>query len=196
MTNSMRWLSALVFAVLLTAGQPAAAFDSCRAVDFNGDGTVDLLDVAILSAAVGTADPRVDVDGDALVGDADASIFLAFLNQTCSDCTADLDGSGAVDAADRTILESAYGTACRGDLNGDSVVDKGDVDLFVIYLTSPASPATDRADFNGDGVADLGDVGLLTAMLGNDCTADLNKDGEIDANDLWALLASWGSCPI
>ena len=200
MRQKTGWLATLVLVAALVVSQPALAFDSCQAVDFNGDGNVDLLDGSLLGAAYGTADPRIDVDGDGTVGDEDVSIFFAFFPQTCAGCMANLDdsdGLNEVNAADRIALELAYGTDCRGDLNRDGTIDKLDIDLFVLYIGDPAGPGTpaSRADFNGDGAVNLLDNGALVGMIGNDCRPDLNTDGAVDTNDLWALLASWGPCP-
>lgn len=193
-------IAPLVIAASLVLGQPASAFDGCRAVDFNGDGTVNLLDAFFLSEAFGEENPRVDVDGSSVVDDADIVFWEAFAGETCTDCAANLVDPirpPTVDAADRAALEAAYGRDCRADLDRDGTVDgDGDVALFILYLgepTGPGLPAT-RADFDGDGAVTLLDQGVLSAAIGRDCRPDLTKDGSVDTNDLWALLASWGRC--
>jgi hypothetical protein len=42
-------------------------------------------------------------------------------------CTGDLDGNGAVDAADLAALLSAWGGAGAGDLDGSGAVDAADL---------------------------------------------------------------------
>ena len=178
-----------------------ANFDGCRAVDFNDDGVISLLDLTAFSAAYGSSDPRVDVDGSGVVDDEDLPFLSGFFGQTCSGCTANLVDTGkpaTVDAADRAALEAAYNLDCRGDLNRDGVIDDDlDLDLFSFYFGRSAPPGSveARADFNGDQVISLADFGAFASMVGNDCKPDLNKDGAVDTNDLWVLLASWGSCP-
>lgn len=195
-------IASLVLVVTMVAGTSGSAsgIDSCRVLDFNDDGFLNFSDVNVLVAAFGLPDPRVDVDGSGLVDQADVIFLLTFLELGCSGCNANLDdtdGLSVVDAADREALEAAYGTDCRGDLNRDGTVDNDrDVELLVEYFgkpTGPDQPAT-RADFNGDGSVSLADIAPFGAMIGNDCRADLNFDGAVDTNDLWALLSSWGSC--
>lgn len=55
--------------------------------------------------------------------------------------------------------------ACEGDLNGDGIVDGGDLGSM------------------------LGQWGACPG-----CEADLNQDGVVDGNDLGALLGLWGPC--
>lgn len=80
----------------------------------------------------------------------------------------------AGDKATMSLLHVAQGfhspipaVACLGDLNGDSVVDGGDLALM------------------------LGDFGAL-AGCGN--PADCTGDGFVSAADLAVLLANWGAC--
>ena len=53
---------------------------------------------------------------------------------------------------------------CPEDLNGDGVVDGGDIGLFLIEWKTKDSPA----DFDGDGSVGGGDLGLLLIAFG-DC---------------------------
>jgi len=51
---------------------------------------------------------------------------------------------------------------CPADLNGDGVVDNGDIGVFITFFLAQ-NPA---ADFNGDGIVDNGDIGFfITAFL-------------------------------
>ena len=50
---------------------------------------------------------------------------------------------------------------CPADINGDGVVDNGDIGAFVtLFLAS--DPA---ADFNGDGIIDNGDIGAFVTQF-------------------------------
>ena len=180
--------------MLAAAAHPASAFDGCRAADINGDGVVDPFDKNLI-APLGTPSPRNDIDGSGFMDAADQMIVDGFSGRPCIDCIGDLDGSGIVDGADRAVLENAYGRDCRLDLDRNDTVDGDDVDLWVIYWQSPPSPATARADFDDNPGVDYRDINALIPTIGNDCRPDLNKDGLINTNDLWFLLASWGSCP-
>ncbi|MCH9648108.1 MAG: hypothetical protein K0U98_07715 [Deltaproteobacteria bacterium] len=203
LSYTTKLLPIIAVAVLFFTSQPVQAFDGCKAVDFDDDGVVSLSDLVILNDpnVFGQPNARLDVDGSGAVDLADFYFLAGFIGQTCSGCTANLVSPArppVVDGADRSALESAYGRDCRGDLNRDGVVDDDlDNDLFGVYLNNPAPPGSPqaRADFNEDQVVDLLDVNLFVAMIGTDCTVDLNKDGAVDTNDLWALLAAWGPCP-
>ena len=185
--------------VLAAAAHPASAFDGCRAADVSGDGQVDFWDLGLINAAMGSPSsdfPREELDGSGIVDAADLLMAFGFIFQTCTDCTADLDGDGDVDADDRAALEAAYGRECRLDMDRNGLVDsENDLDIWVLYFQSLPNPATARADFDGNGIVDFRDISLLTPTIGNDCRPDLNKDGAVDTNDLWFLLASWGPCP-
>ena len=183
--------------VLAATAHPAAAFDGCRAADVSGDGQVDFWDLGLINgAAMGTFDPRLDLDGCGLVDSVDLLMAYGHIFRTCTGCTADLDGDGDVDADDRALLEAAYGRECRLDMDRNDVVDDdNDLDIWVLYFQSLPCPATARADFDGNGIVNFADISLLIPTIGNDCRPDLNKDGAVNTIDLWFLLASWGPCP-
>ncbi|MFT5423834.1 MAG: hypothetical protein ACI89L_001623, partial [Phycisphaerales bacterium] len=51
------------------------------------------------------------------------------------------------------------GPACQPDLNGDGILDNGDIGAFVaLFLAGDLA-----ADFNGDGILDNGDIGGFVA---------------------------------
>jgi len=122
---------------------------SCLCVgDFNGDGYVDLLDVApfveILNS--GRFDPCADINGDGHVNLLDVGPFVDLIEAGASCCL------------------------CLGDLNGDGVVDLLDVAPFVEILNSGGFDLC--ADINGDGHVNLLDVGLFVDLIqtGGNCT--------------------------
>jgi len=48
---------------------------------------------------------------------------------------------------------------CQADLNGDGILDNGDIGAFVnLFLAGDLA-----ADFNGDGILDNGDIGAFVA---------------------------------
>ena len=179
----------------LVAGQDAWAVDGCRAADFNGDGVVNQIDVAILLPLLGLPAPREDLDGDGVVGDADVAIVEGFSGTICPSCATDLSGNDRVCAEDRQILEDAYDVDCRPDLNRDGWVDELDSAVLDAYVGGPLSRAAERADFNQDAVVDDSDRSLLQASFGADCRPDFNGDGAVDVRDLGPLFATWGACP-
>ena len=52
------------------------------------------------------------------------------------------------------------------------------------------------ADVNGDGVVDIDDVFAVLGAWGpcSDCPEDVNGDGGVDIDDLFEILANWGPC--
>ena len=84
------------------------------------------------------------------------------------------------------------------DLDGDSDVDDADADLFLNIYDEPVE------DCNNDGIADLIEILNGAADENNDGVPDtcttacprgaVGEDGVIDAADLRAVLAAWGSC--
>ena len=56
----------------------------------------------------------------------------------------------------------------------------------------------DTFDLNGDGVVDANDLGALIASWGpcgkKGCPADFNGDGRVDSADLGLLFSNWGPC--
>jgi hypothetical protein len=113
-----------------------------------------------------TADPSVDLTGDALVDAQDLGIMLGQWGFCPVRCEADLNNDGHVNGADMGLLLSGWdgcGVRCL-------------------------------ADFNSDGVVDGSDLGFMLGQWGctSGCTADLNGDGAISGADLGLLLSSWG----
>ena len=53
------------------------------------------------------------------------------IDDSGSDCPADLNGDGAVDGADMGLLIAAWGTGGSGDINSDGVVDGADMGLLI-----------------------------------------------------------------
>ena len=81
-----------------------------------------------------------------------------------SDETANLLMSGAITSysidslLDVQLVARGSGSSVFADLNGDGIVDGGDLGLLIIdWGPNPDSPA----DLNGDGLVDGGDLGLL-----------------------------------
>lgn len=186
----------VVFA--LTALCAAPAWSAGCAPDLSGNGTVDVDDALIMFPLYNTADPRADLDGDGTVGDSDVNILTDNFGAACPSCVADLDLDGDVDAADRVLLEAAYGRDCRGDLGRDGDIETADVDILTDNywgpVPSPSHPAA-RADLDGDSTVNINDFLLIAPAVGRDCSVDLNRDGRVDTNDLWVLLGAWGNCP-
>ena len=109
----------------------------CAIGDINQDGFVDAVDMDgfLLAAARDGVDVTGDCDGDGVVdfveifnGAPDAN-FDGVPDNCTPACPADLDGSGAVNGADLSILLGGWGSA-SGDLSGDGTV--GGADLAIL----------------------------------------------------------------
>ncbi len=106
----------------------------------------------------------------------------------------DADGNGSIGAADRLALCDAAGAVVPGterlDMNGDFVVDGGDVALFRVRFEANGAR---WSDLNGDAVVNAADLAVLLGAWGSaDCLKDLNGNGSVDAADLSVLLGDWG----
>ncbi|MBI5863350.1 MAG: hypothetical protein HZB38_02320 [Planctomycetes bacterium] len=58
---------------------------------------------------------------------------------------------------------------CPGDLNGDLVVDLGDLSTLLANFGTPSGGTPAQGDLDGDGDIDLQDLALLLAQFGNVC---------------------------
>ena len=77
-------------------------------------------------------------------------------------------GVGAAPIVDRGALEYQ---ACPGDVNGDDVVDIGDLSaLLSAYDHCDGDPEYNRfADFDSSGCVDLADLAIVTGNYGGSC---------------------------
>jgi Right handed beta helix region len=102
------------------SGIPPPAF-GVRVADADSDGVPDAYDNC---SALPNGDQR-DSNGD------------GFGNR----CDADLNNSGFVDALDRLLLRSAYGTTnADADFNGDGLVNLPDISIFSALYARPVGP--------------------------------------------------------
>lgn len=122
-------------------------------------------------------------------------------------CIGDLTGFSdvapemVVDADDVTELLPYFGEECLDDcvvpfcppecnfdLNHNHVIGEGDLRV----LLGNWGPCRDRADVNDDGEVDLDDVAAVLDDLGTDCRPDLDFSGEVEGNDLNLAQLAWG----
>lgn len=127
----------------------------------------------------------------------------------CDAVGGDVNGDGAVDIADLSVLGQYFSGATRevcaggSDVNGDGAIDIADLSVLGSHLSgrggAPADPACqyDRGDVNGDGGVDIGDVVAINGFLfaGTvddicDVHADVNGDAGVDIADFSGLV-SW-----
>lgn len=124
------------------------------------------------------------------------------------DTLGDVNKDGVVNISDYTLLKLAVQQKVFiengkltdeiiGDLNGDRVVDKEDLDVFDVYLTQDLYAAD--ADFNADRKVDISDRTRLkhaiqvTGQIMSDgtvqdyVTGDMDENGRLNTEDLFIL---------
>ena len=88
--------------------------------------------------------------------------------------------------------------------NDDFIQGEMGFDRFIIGVDCPAD-ALPGHDCNDNGVVDECDIAAGTSLdqdgdgvpdecQGTDCPADVDDDGDVDVNDLLAVLGAWGPC--
>ena len=144
--------------------------------DADGDGVPDSLDNCDLSNP-----DQADCNGDG-IGDA-----CDINDGTALDC----DGNGVPDE-------------CEPDCNGNGTADACDIDDGTsLDCNGNGTPDECEPDCNGNGVADACDIsdGLSTDLDADgqpdecgSCTGDINRDDQVDVEDLLEVIANWGTC--
>ena len=151
-------------------------------VDFDLDGDMDLVSVALLGDEVVWYE---NVDGQFGLQQKIATGALA----PTSVAVADLDGDGDPDVLSSDNLGDQIAwyrngeeiEVLQGDLNDDGTVDLQDTDLLCqdirLELFSTA------ADLDSDGDLDLDDLSMMISDLLDTSIGDVNGDGVFDTND-------------
>jgi hypothetical protein len=96
-----------------------------RPGDLDGDGSIDLDDLALMQAE------PVDLDGDGVAGAIDVAMLDRYVRR--NSCPGDLGADGTVDATDLALLLASWGpcpAACPADLDGDGSI--GGPDLAIL----------------------------------------------------------------
>lgn len=124
-----------------------ARFENCRFIDNSGAANVSIM----FSGGVDEGDPGPTIENTTFCNNHGDVIDIA---GTWT------DGGGNTFADECVEL-------CIGDLNGDGVVDGGDLGIMLAYWGS-CGKGPCPADFNGDGAVDGADLGLILSAWG-DC---------------------------
>ena len=127
----------------------------CRG-DLNDDGRLDNEDRIKFEEFRNTQDPCADLSDDGVVNDADLNILNCLIEDSdgsCSPCPPQkLDVGNWVCCGE-----------CRGDLNGDGLLNELDQLVFGIYQSQ--APQNPCADFNDNGEVDLFDQQILNCLI-------------------------------
>ena len=135
---------------------------------------------------------------DWVLGDPNSTASLAALNFYYAESI----GCGWADQ-DQGFQYDAYVVEWSADCNNDGIVDYGQI-LDGTLVDTDQNGVPDwcdscTGDVNGDGTVDAADLGALLALWGTNGNssprADANQDGIVDAADLGLLLGYWGDCP-
>lgn len=123
-----------------------------------------------------------DCNGDNLADSTDQA-FIEGVIATEDGGVRDLDS-----AADGTVTVGTGETWSVFDLNGDGIIDAGDLSIF----TPPCI-----ADFDADGDRDVPDIfTFLSAWFAIDARADIDGLGGIAVPDIFAFMSLWfAGCP-
>jgi hypothetical protein len=116
--------------------------------------------------------------------------------------------TGAVSAEGDTVL---YATTASGSANNIvTVTDTGATSPFTVLATAPTNtvfrgirlipditPPTCSGDTDADGDVDADDLTAVILQWGNTCpcTGDVDADNDVDADDLTLVILNWGDCP-
>mgnify|MGYP003393725574 CR=1 FL=1 len=111
--------------------------------DLNGDGQVNMTDLAFVLSKYGSKGGHADINRDGEVDQQDVDIVLGYWGmdvsgKTKSEATAkdfgDVNADGKVDLTDLATVLSDCGTDCKtSDINGDGKVDQRDVKIVLGY---------------------------------------------------------------
>ncbi|MBU3727866.1 MAG: hypothetical protein FGM37_01255 [Phycisphaerales bacterium] len=97
-----------------------------RVGDANGDGSINLDDVAVVRAN------PLDLDGDGSAGAADADLLERYVRR--NSCTGDIVADGVINGVDLASLLAAWGVcagACASDLNSSGAVNGADLAILL-----------------------------------------------------------------
>ncbi len=109
-----------------------------------------------------------------------------------------LASSGAGSELAYTLVPTASATRIGIDRDLDGFFDRDEIDAGsdpADAASTPTQCAADIAPVGGDGIVDAQDLAAMLAQWGTAGSADFDGNGSADAADLALLLAQWGACP-
>ena len=162
--------------------------------------TLAIATIGIFTATSASAAPEYplfgDLNGDCIVDKADVyGVVGAMKGRSIYD--ADLNEDGAIDYYDYYLVYGSQNTTCgrrlMGDVNGDGVVNTGDV---LDVLAGMGSTGINALDINNDQAVNQIDLDMVTAQLGATMArrvlGDVNGDYKVSAADIVEALPQVG----
>lgn len=110
-----------------------------------------------------------DCDGDGTVTPSDIDALTFALSTGTYDAHFDVDGSGSLDAGDRTYLIGTLIGASFGDANLDG--HAGLADVLTVRRNLGTAGGWGEGDFNGDGMVTIADLSMLVRNFGGGALA-------------------------
>ncbi len=132
---------------------------------------------ATLEITATPATPKGDGDHNGVINCADVTLLNGILGQNSSSPTfnayVDMNNDGVIDANDRAALNTLAGGGCApppctGDLNGDGVINTGDLTQLLVRFGQSVTPGS-TGDLNSDGTVNTADLTLLLVRFGTSC---------------------------
>ena len=161
------------------------------------DGMVNL---GVIPGFTTSAASAVSADGSVVVGACgNSSVTAAFIwdqaNGLC-DLRTTLIGQGA-DLTGWTLAGVVAISADGLTIVGGGINPEGDQEAWIAVLGNPSVCDADIAPPGGNGDVGADDLGQLLATWGAcpGCAADFDEGGSVGVEDLAELLANWGNCP-
>jgi len=105
-----------------------------------------------------------------------------------------LQSSGAQSPLVYTLVASGTTTRIGIDRDLDSFLDQDERDAGSDPADANSVPNDCPADINSSGAVDAADVAMMLANWGQSGTGDINGDGSVAGEDLAELLSAWGPC--
>jgi YVTN family beta-propeller protein len=105
-----------------------------------------------------------------------------------------LQSSGTQSPLVYTLVASGTTTRIGIDRDLDSFLDQDERDAGSDPADANSVPNDCSADINSSGAVDAADVAMMLANWGQSGTGDINGDGSVAGDDLAQLLSAWGPC--
>lgn len=196
MTRSILNTLAIATIGIFTASAASAAPEYPLFGDLNDDCIVDKADIyAVMGAMKGRSIYDADLNNDGTVDAYDYYLVYGSQNTTCGRrLIGDVNGDGVVNTGD--VLDVLGGTGSTGinalDINNDQAVNQIDIDMVTAQMGATMGRRV-LGDVNGDYKVSSADIlEALAQVSGGLDAADADQDGEVDSTDIAIIQSQIG----